>query len=42
MKIKVVTICGSMKFSKEMIDIASNLEKENGWCVIQYKSGENN
>ena len=35
MKIKVVTICGSMKFSKEMIDIAGNLEKENGWCVIQ-------
>ena len=32
---KVVTICGSMKFSKEMIKIASELEKEKGWCVIQ-------
>jgi len=35
MEIKVVTICGSMKFSKEMIKIASRLEKEKGWCVIQ-------
>ena len=32
---KVVTICGSMKFYKEQIAIASRLEKENGWCVIQ-------
>jgi len=35
MKIKVVTICGSMKFANEMIKIAGNLEKEKGWCVIQ-------
>lgn len=35
MEIKVVTICGSMKFSNEMIKIASELEKEKGWCVIQ-------
>lgn len=35
MEVKVVTICGSMKFAKEMIKIASDLEKENGWCVIQ-------
>lgn len=35
MKIKVVTICGSMKFAKEMISIASDLEKKYGWCVIQ-------
>lgn len=35
MDIKVVTICGSMKFSKEMIKIAGNLEKDKGWCVIQ-------
>ena len=35
MEIKVITICGSMKFSKEMIKIASELEKEKGWCVIQ-------
>ena len=35
MNTKVVTICGSMKFAKEMINIASNLEKKFGWCVIQ-------
>ena len=35
MDIKVVTICGSMKFAKEMIKIASSLEKEKGLCVIQ-------
>lgn len=35
MNIKIVTICGSMKFAKEMINIASKLEKEKGWCVIQ-------
>ena len=35
MEIKVVTICGSMKFQKEMIKIAGELEKDNGWCVIQ-------
>lgn len=33
--IKVVTICGSMRYSKEMQKIASDLEKKNGWCVIQ-------
>lgn len=32
---KVVTICGSMKFEKEMIDIAYMLEAKNGYCVIQ-------
>ena len=35
MDIKVVTICGSMKFANEMIKIASSLEKEKGLCVIQ-------
>ena len=35
MDIKVVTICGSMKFSKEMMQIATDLEKKYGWCVIQ-------
>ena len=35
MEVKIVTICGSMKFAKDMIKIASNLEKEKGWCVIQ-------
>ena len=33
--VKVVTICGSMRFSKEMQKIATDLEKKNGWCVIQ-------
>ena len=35
MSLKVVTICGSMKFAKEMIDIAGELEKKQGWVVIQ-------
>ena len=35
MRMKVVTICGSMKFADEMIKVASELEKKNGWCVIQ-------
>ena len=34
-KIKVVTICGSMKFKNEMMKIATNLEKEKSWCVLQ-------
>ena len=33
--VKVVTICGSMRFSNEMQKIARDLEKKNGWCVIQ-------
>ena len=33
--VKVVTICGSMRFSNEMQKIATELEKKNGWCVIQ-------
>ena len=41
MDAKVVTICGSMKFSKEMIKIATNLEKEKGWCIIQCVYGVN-
>ena len=32
---KVVTICGSMKFASEMQKIATELEKKNGWSVIQ-------
>ncbi len=35
MDIKVVTICGSMKFADDMIKIASDLEKKYGWCVLQ-------
>lgn len=35
MDIKVVTICGSMRFFKQMQKIATELELKNGWCVIQ-------
>ena len=33
--IKVVTICGSMRYAKQMIDIARDLEIDKGYCVIQ-------
>lgn len=33
--IKVVSLCGSMKFADEMINIATDLEKKYGWCVLQ-------
>lgn len=32
---KIVTLCGSMKFQKEMIEIARKLEIEAGYLVIQ-------
>ena len=32
---KVVTICGSMKFEKEMLKVAGKLEKEGSFSVIQ-------
>ena len=32
---KVVTICGSMRFQKEMVEIAQDLELKNNYCVIQ-------
>ena len=35
MDIKVITICGSMKYSKEMMKIAEELELEKGYAVIQ-------
>lgn len=35
MNMKVITICGSMKFADEMIKIATELEAKNGWCVLQ-------
>ena len=35
MKIKVITICGSMRYSKEMIKIAKELELKQGYAVIQ-------
>ena len=33
--IKVVSLCGSMKFADDMINIATDLEKKYGWCVLQ-------
>ena len=35
MKIKVVTMCGSMKFNRQMREISRKLETKNGWAVIQ-------
>lgn len=32
---KVLTICGSMRFAEEMKNIADKLELENGYCVLQ-------
>lgn len=41
--IKVVTICGSMKFKQEMIEKAFELEAKDNYAVIQcvYKSDNN-
>ena len=33
--VKIVTICGSMKFSKRMIEISEELELKQGYAVIQ-------
>lgn len=33
--IKVITICGSMKFSMEMMKISEKLELKDGYAVIQ-------
>ena len=38
---KVLTICGSMKFAIEMQKIATELETKNGYCVIQCCYGIN-
>ena len=40
---KIVTVCGSMRFQKEMIKVAEELESKNGYCVLQpvYNSGGN-
>lgn len=35
MDIKVITICRSMKYSKEMMKIATELELKDGDAVIQ-------
>lgn len=32
---KTVTICGSMKFQEQMLEIAWHLETELGFCVLQ-------
>lgn len=32
---KVVTLCGSMRFSEQMQRIALDLETKHGYCVIQ-------
>lgn len=38
---KIVTICGSMRFKKEMMEIAYNLETNDGYCVLQCVYGGN-
>ena len=35
MEIKVITICGSMRYSKEMMKISEELEWKKGYAVIQ-------
>ena len=35
MELKIVTICGSMRYSKEMMKIAYELEVKKGYVVIQ-------
>ena len=35
MEIKVITICGSMRYAKEMMKIAEELELKEGYAVIQ-------
>lgn len=35
MGIKVITICGSMRYSKEMMKISEELELKKGYAVIQ-------
>lgn len=40
--IKVITLCGSMKFKKEMMEIAKKLELKRRYAVIQCVYFENN
>lgn len=44
MDIKVITLCGSMRFSEEMMKIALDLELTNNYAVIQcvYDNNETN
>lgn len=37
---KTLTICGSMRFSREMQDIAWKLETENGYNILQCVYGD--
>lgn len=32
---KIVTICGSMRFSNDIMRIATELEKDKGYCALQ-------
>lgn len=32
---KIITICGSMRFSNEIMKISTELETEQGFCVLQ-------
>lgn len=41
-KIKVVTICGSMKFKNKMMEIAEDLELNKEYAVIQCIYGNKN
>ena len=34
MKNKIITICGSMRFSNDIMKIATELETEKGYCVL--------
>ncbi len=35
MEVKVITICGSMRYSREMMKISEELELKKGYAVIQ-------
>ena len=35
MSVKVITLCGSMRFSDDIMRIATELETDKGYCVIQ-------
>ena len=37
---KVVTLCGSMRFARQMQEIASELEVKQGYCVLTPVGGK--
>lgn len=41
-KMKVITLCGSMKFEKEMKKVAFTLETKYNMCVLQCVYNEEN